>query len=224
MDATASSPSEPTPGGERFSYTCHRCLKCCQHKLIQVNPYEVAQLSRHLGISTTEFIAHHLDGVFLRRRSDGTCEFLGPEGCTVHAARPLVCRLYPLGRHVNADGRVRFSHLTPHPESAGELGHNGTIDDFIAAQGAEPYIGAADRYLALLQKLYDAWREEDGKKDNAEDAVDVAETSSPDLMDVDKALAEHERRTGTPAPSDIESRHRLHIDLLTTQWLERAES
>ncbi len=39
-----------------FGFACNRCLQCCMNKKIQVNPYEIARLAQHLGISTTEFI------------------------------------------------------------------------------------------------------------------------------------------------------------------------
>jgi hypothetical protein len=44
-----------------------------------VNPACPARLARRLGISTTRFIAEHLeDGVYLRCVESGACGFLGP--------------------------------------------------------------------------------------------------------------------------------------------------
>jgi hypothetical protein len=40
-----------------FGYTCNRCLACCRHKKIQLNPYEIARLAKNRGLSTTDFIA-----------------------------------------------------------------------------------------------------------------------------------------------------------------------
>lgn len=34
---------------DRFSYVCNRCRRCCHHKLIRVNPYEIARLARNQG-------------------------------------------------------------------------------------------------------------------------------------------------------------------------------
>jgi Fe-S-cluster containining protein len=94
-------PTLSDPRAEAFGYVCHRCLKCCQHKLIQLNPYEIARLARNRGMTTSEFrSAWTMDGVglYLAQTKSGTCVFLGGDGCTVHPDRPLVCRLYPLGR------------------------------------------------------------------------------------------------------------------------------
>src|SRR6266700_2871554 len=129
-------PAERFPGNTPFSYVCHRCRACCHDKLIQVNPYEIARLARNRGGSTTAFIANFLDrGVYLHRVENGACVFLGPEGCTVHPDRPLVCRLYPLGGHVGPDDTVTYSHVEPHPETKGVYGREGTMADYIARQG-----------------------------------------------------------------------------------------
>ena len=51
-----------------------------------------------LETTTTDVISRYTrDGTALAVRPDGSCVFLGPQGCSVHAGRPLVCRLYPLG-------------------------------------------------------------------------------------------------------------------------------
>ena len=120
-----------------FSYACHACKRCCQHYRIKANPYEVLRLARHLGLTTTAFIdAHLVDDAYLPHDEEGHCRFLGEQGCTVHPARPLVCRVYPLGLHVDGQGVERFSHLQPHPRTEGEYGATGTVDDYLRQQGA----------------------------------------------------------------------------------------
>jgi len=194
-----------------FSYVCHRCRNCCHHKLIQVNPYETARLARNRGVSTTAFIRDYLENsVYLRRRDDGACVFLGPEGCTVHPDRPLVCRVYPLGRHVEASGGVTFSHLEPHPLTQGVYGRAGTVADYLAQQNVAEFVAAADRYLAVLQKLYVVWRQ----------APDAPAGDLPDLMDLDRAVADFCASRGLPEPTGIEERMSLHLEAIT-RWLER---
>jgi Fe-S-cluster containining protein len=100
-----------------FGFSCNRCLQCCRDKKIQVNPYEIARLAARLGISTTVFIAEHTDagGVHLRFDDEGACVFLDAQGCSVHEDRPLVCRLYPLGRHLDGSDIETFSEVEPEP-------------------------------------------------------------------------------------------------------------
>jgi len=178
-----------------FSYACRACSRCCHDYYIAVNPHEVTLLARHLGMSTTSFAASLLaGGPFLRREASGACTFLGPRGCTVHAARPLVCRLYPLGREVSGDGSERFLRMTPHPQTAGEYGRAGTVDDFLRAQGALPLMEAADEYSALLADLIDVMRTgRDDHRTELGDALERVRTEPllgfSDWLDPDRVLA-----------------------------------
>jgi Fe-S-cluster containining protein len=203
-----------------FSYVCNRCRNCCHDKLIQVNPYEIARLARCLGIDTTAFIRDYLENsVYLRRQADGACVFLGPEGCTVHADRPLVCRLYPLGRHVGPAGEVKYSQMEPHPATKGVYGSDGTAADYIARQGVAPFVDAADRYLALLRRLYHAWRNGPNVPiPGAAPSVEQAE-AVPELLDLDRAVASFSTSRGIAEPVGIEQRMQLHLEAVTA-WLD----
>jgi len=195
--------------GGAFSYECNRCKRCCSDKRIRVNPYETYRLSRARGLSTTELLARHTtaQGTELARTADGRCVFLGPDGCTVHADRPLVCRLYPLGRHV-ADGEPdRFHHLEPHPESEGVFGATGTVADYLAAQGAAPFMHAADVYLDVVATLAGTLAALDAAPLSADD--DLTTT----WLDVDAVLA----REGVSSPADAEEAMALHRAALL-QW------
>jgi Fe-S-cluster containining protein len=138
-----------------FSYTCHRCRRCCSGKRIWVNPYEVYRLSRRLGMTTTGFIEQHTvnGGTELAVRDDLTCVFLGEQGCGVHSDRPLVCRLYPLGRVVQSGEPDRYFLMEPHPQSEGVYSDAGSVGGYLEQQGAAPFMAAADEYFALLERV-----------------------------------------------------------------------
>lgn len=138
-----------------FSYQCQGCKRCCQHMLIRINPYEALRLARRLGISTTAFLAEHVDRdtAFLKLGVQGWCRFHTPEvGCSVHADRPLVCRLYPLGAGRFADGHLEYMHLHPHPQTEGQWGTQGTVGDYLQQQDTARHQAAAER----LQQLFGA--------------------------------------------------------------------
>lgn len=199
---------------QAFGYECHRCLRCCRHKWIQLNPYEVARLARARGVSTTAFrTLYTVDGLglALAQVESGDCVFLGPEGCTVHPDRPLVCRLYPLGRFVNFEGVEGFSQTKPHPESLGVYHDRGSIADFLAGQAVDAFIEAADDYLAWLTAAMERLHTETGLEVDAMLAP-TGETAS--LMDLDATVAAHCAETGTPEPVDLEARRRLHLTIL----------
>jgi Fe-S-cluster containining protein len=210
MDSISSDPREET-----FGYVCRRCLNCCRHKRIQLNPYEVARLARNRGLKTSEFSAAFTEsgaGIVLAKTESGTCVFLGGEGCTVHSDRPLVCRLYPLGRHVSSDGAEIFSHGEPHPRSRGEFTRSGTIAEFLAAQGAHPFMRAADDYYfwfcAARESLYEA------TNDQPTDASAEGEKIARELLDMDGAIARYCAVAAIAEPTDIEARRLLHLTIL----------
>ena len=156
MSARSSVKSRTTP----FGYTCRRCSRCCQNKHVQLGPYEVARLARARSESTSQFhTAWTVDGAgtSLRQKEDGTCVFLGPQGCEVHADRPLVCRLCPLGRQVLSDGSEHYLQLEGHPLSEGEFHEQGTVDDYLESQVAKPFMAATDGYFNGLVRHTNNW-------------------------------------------------------------------
>jgi uncharacterized protein len=209
---------QATPRREAFDYACRRCLKCCDHKRIQLNPYEIARLARNRGLTTTEFRAAWTEdgaGVALRQTETGACVFLGSEGCTVHPDRPLVCRLYPLGRHVSADGSEAFSRIEPHPQSRGVFMDTGTIAGFLEAQGAGAFMQAADAYFFWLCDAHEHLSEV-GDADAAGACEENAEMAG-DLLDMDAVLARHCAAAEIAEPTDIEARTQLHLTILYQQ-------
>jgi uncharacterized protein len=203
---------------ENFGYVCHRCTKCCRHKRIQLNPYEVARLARNRGVSTGEFRARWTEdgaGVVLQRTETGHCIFLSGEGCSVHPDRPLVCRLYPLGRHVRPDGTENFSHIKPHPQTRGEYSRNGTIADFLSSQDAAPFMQAADEYFFWLCAVQNVTV--DRSRDQATQPAGKVEAKAGELLDIDGAIADYCARTKLAEPHEIEARKRLHLKILYQQ-------
>lgn len=215
MDAATSAGRDFPARTEAFGYICNRCLRCCHHKHIQVNPYELARIARNRGVTTRECRQRWtLDeqGTVLKQTDAGACVFLGDEGCTIHPDRPLVCRLYPLGRHVSPDGSESYSHLEPHPQTAGEYTGKGTIADFLAAQDAAPYMDAADDYffwLCRAQQIAGGAAPPDPEAPT-ENGIALAQQ----CLDMDMAIDEHCERHGTHAPQEMEARRRLHLQIL----------
>ena len=211
-----------------FSYRCHGCNRCCHDKAIPVNPYEVARLAETLGTTTSDVLAHSTTtgGATLATQADGACVFLGANGCTVHAGRPLACRLYPLGRQVAGAGRERFAEVVPHPESEGVYGQgntsgDSTVEGWLRSQGAGPFLAAADRYSAVLSRMIAALT----KSQLTEDVLDETAPSfgrpapPPDenWLDMDAVVARRCAALGEPVPSDVESKTEIHLAALE-EW------
>ncbi|WP_026493430.1 YkgJ family cysteine cluster protein [Butyrivibrio sp. XPD2002] len=86
---------------------CHACC-CGMGDTITLDPYDVYRLEKGLNKSFEELLSGHLelrvaDGIILpclsMKTGADSCTFLNENGrCSIHAFRPGICRLFPLGR------------------------------------------------------------------------------------------------------------------------------
>jgi hypothetical protein len=219
-----------------FSFACRVCGRCCSGKIIMAGPHEVLGMARLLGVSTTDFIRLYSDhgGTTLRSEPDGRCVFVTEAGCRVHPRRPLVCRLYPLGRMTDGAGEERFYLFPKPPDCEAELGSDGTISSFLESQGVGPYLDWSDRYgrvykrmMALLESLglegrIDVPAEPDpGSRPEQDAAPDNTPLSS--WQDIDASLAEYCAAKGTAVPESIGEAIDLHLRAMG-EWLDGLES
>ena len=98
---------------------CSGCSSCCREmgQSIILDPYDIYQLQTATGQTFAQLMQdmielHVEDGLILPsvRMQDGTdaCGFLNRDGrCSIHAHRPGLCRLFPLGRNYD-DGGLRY--------------------------------------------------------------------------------------------------------------------
>ena len=164
-----------------FSFTCRACSRCCQDKIILVGPHEILGMSRALGIATTEFLARYTreGGTALRTTEDGRCVFVGPDGCRVHPRRPLVCRLYPLGRRTDEEGRESFALYGAFPGCEATVGRDGTVAGFLNSQGVGPYIEWSRRYSGIYRRMIELMS-------RAEPGPDIENTAAQEVENADK--------------------------------------
>jgi Fe-S-cluster containining protein len=181
-------------------------------------------------MSTSRFLRNHTEaeGTALRRNPDGTCPFLSAGGCAVHPDRPLVCRLYPLGRHVAGDGGESFSRSVLEPGCEGALGRKGSVKGYLDSQGAGPFIEAVDRYLALSGRMICELRRRSEKGPGAAGRIAVAcveprpdsTVSHPGWLDMDPVVRRYCSTRGLPVPGDPEGKMTLHIQAVEEMLAE----
>lgn len=107
---------------ESFKFHCTQCGKCCIHREdILLNPKDLYNMSKELGISTEKFFEQYCEvyvGVdsrvpVVRLKPKGSvkrCPLLKNRKCTVHRAKPVVCAMFPIGRFLqlgDADGNMK---------------------------------------------------------------------------------------------------------------------
>lgn len=99
---------------------CKGCFACCQGmgNSIVLDPLDVYMLYKNLNQTTEELLLtgklelQVVDGIILPNLKMGgekeQCAFLNKEGrCSIHAFRPGICRLFPLGRFYE-NGSFRY--------------------------------------------------------------------------------------------------------------------
>ena len=97
---------------------CEGCGECCRGMgdSILLDPWDIYHLTKGLGRPFEELLEKEVDlaiarGVILPHLSmpEEACAFLGEDGrCRIHAFRPGLCRLYPLGRQYHDGGFSYF--------------------------------------------------------------------------------------------------------------------
>ena len=155
-------PSGANPGARMqadtpWSYTCGQCGNCCRDKDFIVTPFDVARIAEAIGATPSQVLTRYVDPSrpALRTTSEGWCVFFKTgEGCTIHAGRPAVCRLYPLGRTVTKSGGVEFEEADPHPETKGRYARAGVVADYLRDQGMGPYLEALSLLGAFLDDAF----------------------------------------------------------------------
>ncbi|HZE21081.1 MAG TPA: YkgJ family cysteine cluster protein [Desulfobaccales bacterium] len=109
-----------------FTFHCHAGLpcfnRCCRTPTVILSPYDILRLKQALGITSRELLQRYtrqelesesnLPLVLIDpgRSAEGSCPFLGAQGCLVYAHRPAACRLFPItmGSKLTADGVVDY--------------------------------------------------------------------------------------------------------------------
>lgn len=199
-----------------------------------VGPHEVLGMSRHLGITTTDFLARYADngGTTLKNDAGGRCVFVTPEGCAVHPRRPLVCRLYPLGRATDGESQERFAMFPKQEGCEADFGTAGAIADFLESQGVEPYFEWSRRYGAVFRRMMglldrlgvEAKVEapEAGADAAAAKAFDAKTAPLSSWQDIDASLAAYCAAKKRAVPSGIEASIGLHLQAMD-EWLDDLE-
>ena len=148
--------------------TCSRRGTCCFGNQVLLNPWELACLAAEKGISPRQFRDSFCDLGGTRLMFNGDTGWMGKRacgmyvhnfGCSLHVARPLACRLYPIGRQIQSaqvhymyEGR-QFPCLSGCPEVT-SLPHI-TVSDYLQGQQTLSFEQAQDGYLEVAQNLAD---------------------------------------------------------------------
>ena len=143
---------------------CEGCSSCCKGmgNSVVLDPYDVWRLTRGLDITFSEMIGKQMmlsvvDGLILpslnMENQTGVCPFLNTEGrCSIHAFRPGICRLFPLGRYYHDGG---FSYVLMTGECQKENRSKIKIDKWLG----EPNLKAYEKFILQWKSITEQTRE-----------------------------------------------------------------
>lgn len=101
--------------GQSFQFHCDLCGNCCRNrKDILLNPFDLFRIAGQLGTNPKDIVEHYCTVyvgdssrfpvvLLLPVGNDEACPFLKNNRCSVHANKPTVCALFPLGRSIRYD-------------------------------------------------------------------------------------------------------------------------
>ena len=123
----------PQEHGFPQAFACRMCGACCRGKGgIVVGPRDLLRLCAHLHLESEKFIAlygYRQDGKIKIRTGPGNCciFFLPGTGCSVHKAKPDICRAWPFfrGNMVDEESLVMAKGFCPGINSA--IGHDAFV-------------------------------------------------------------------------------------------------
>lgn len=153
---------------DKLPLTCSRTGTCCFGKQVLLNPWELATMAQTKGISVKEFSNCYCEFGGTRLLFNGSQSASGQKacsqyvdhfGCSLHTGRPLVCRLYPIGRRRQHDTIEyvyegdEFPCMNGCPEVT-TLPYM-TTAEYLLGQQTEKFENAQNLYLELMQSIAD---------------------------------------------------------------------
>jgi len=131
---------------------------CCKASApIVLNPYEIALICRETTMSYEDLLdivdtdrANGFPLVMLPR--DPACHFWTEQGCSIYQARPLACRLFPMGR-VYDGMQSRFVLLERNICHGLEPLPARTVGDYLKTQSAALQLRMADRWIEFVTEM-----------------------------------------------------------------------
>lgn len=229
--------------------TCSRTGTCCFGKQVRLNPWELATLAATKEISPSEFSDRYCEIGGTRLKFDGSLSASGEKacsqyihhfGCSLHSGRPLVCRLYPIGRQ-KQNGEVTFIYEgsefpcmkgCPEVTALPYL----TVEAYLQGQQTEQFELAQDMYLDLMQSIADiafALLLETGlaEADNGStlSAWQQMGQAAPETLanDLDNTWKQHLMMPAiayTPLPDQYIEQHALYIQTIVQQEIEQQQT
>lgn len=152
-------PMKPT---DTFKFSCKACGNCCRNRKepILLTGYDVFRIAKGLKIETIEVVTKYTIGyvggtsnlpvLTLKERQDGSCSLLRNGKCMVHANKPLVCAIYPLGRYY-LPAEKRFGYFQQNICCGTDEVH--TLEEWLDKFNIHEWDEASSLWATIITKL-----------------------------------------------------------------------
>ena len=143
---------------------CRNCHACCVDMggSIILDPLDIYNMTNELAVTFEQLLAEHIelnvvDGIILPNiKMNGNtdrCRFLNEEGrCSIHSARPGICRLFPLGRIYEERSFKYFLQVHECPK---ENKSKVKIKNWLGIENINAYEKFVNRWHYLLADIQD---------------------------------------------------------------------
>ena len=148
----------------QFRFACAGCGDCCrQRRDLVLSGYDLYRIARRLSLSPRivaaafckSYLAPESCLPALRLTPDpktGNCRFFEGSACTIHAARPLACALYPLGQSIDTV-TAQTEYYVQTPLCGARAGEVRTLQDYLQDSAVLDRAGVDARWAIICTQL-----------------------------------------------------------------------
>lgn len=92
---------------DTIDFECADCGECCKNvRNIILNPLDIFRIAQYMELSNKELIAQYCEQyvannsklLVTRVKPSAVCPFLKDSRCGINTVKPIICKLYPMGR------------------------------------------------------------------------------------------------------------------------------
>lgn len=122
-----------------YSFKCNKCGKCCtNHTGITLTPFDLWNIAKEMKLSVENVIGSFCiryigesSKIPIVALAAGRCPFVLADGCFLGDAKPVICKMYPLGAGFDGTKTTYFYVDT----NCGEKDSSQTVEGWLAKNG-----------------------------------------------------------------------------------------
>jgi Fe-S-cluster containining protein len=160
----------------KIRFHCQQSGQCCHHNEVMLNPYDIMEMAKFLKMPSLAFImeyvsihiggSSHLPIAMLKQIQSGNCAFLKDKKCSIHPAKPKICRAFPLAAITSFDektGKVKSGYIQTKRISCPGTKANKTItfEQFRKQAGLKQYDEGSRSFIEGMHGLSTNYRTKD---------------------------------------------------------------